>query len=509
MKTAIMKRVSFVFLGITLAGVQTRAESISEFLDAFHANPARMMDRLPSEIDANGKIKNRGFINRKAVKATLRERNQLRTQVIGGGMGGNPDLRAIDVRDSLGKRDEPEKLVEPGPLVTSMQEMESRGLSNAALDPSPWSDSYWPVYKGVAGHRYADRSFPNSKDWQTNYFHVQSHPASAIVSSGDAAAIDRLSPAEKYDYAVGDSNFTLTHWVWRRGQISFEQHGKVASWLGFCHGWAATSHMLTPIPEHPVRVTTPNGIPVTFYPQDIKALNALLWGNAPPTTRFVGNRCNTPNPPKNQYGRVIDPKCFDTNPATWHLSLVNQMGVHKRSFIMDSTFDYEVWNFPVASYRYRYFNPLTRQDVASFSLAAVPVANYKSDPFKEFRSPRAKYVVGVYMDVTHLNAINPTRRAPVANAYKTIRLVYDLELDEGYNVVGGEWYSNAHPDFIWTFEKGAQAMAVEDANLMNDGWVSSFPVPAIWSSSAAKASARGEPLASFVLGLKPELGPSE
>lgn len=493
--------------GLTISAVTlattARAETIEEFLDAFHANPALMMQKLPSEIRPDGRVKSRGFIDEQVVAETLEERNSIRGKVIGSSVepGFIPDLRTIDIRDPRGKKDEPEKLVEPGALVTNMAEIESRGLSNVKIEPSPWSDSYWPVYKGIAAHRYADRSFPNSKLWQENFHHVQTHPASAIVSSGDAAAIDRLSPAEKYDFAVGDSNFSLTRFLWRKGQITFEKEGHVASWLGYCHGWAPAATMVTTIPVAPVTVTNPSGIPVTFHPQDVKALNAVLWANATPKTRFVGNRCNVPRPPKNHYGRILDPACFDTNPATWHLALVNQMGIHKRSFIMDSTFDFEVWNFPLASYRYRYFNPLSRQDVPNFRLAAVPIENYKSDPFKEFRSPKARYVVGIYMDLTHLNAINPSRRMSSENAYKTIRLVYDLELDEGYNVIGGEWYSNAHPDFIWTFDRDAQAVAVEDANLDDQLWSPAFPVPTTWTSSAVSASNRGEPLATFVKGL--------
>lgn len=495
----------FLSLAITLSAPGAQAESISEFLDAFYQNPKKEMERLPSIVDENGKVMPRGYVNQKSVEKTLEEKNLIRSQIIINSVENASGAPSFDIRDSLEGKDEPERLLDAGVLHTAnLQDMENRGLSNVNLDPSPWSDSYWPTHKGVAGNRYADPGFPKSKTWQTNYFYIQTHPASAIARTGNTMLIDRLSPAEKYDLAVGDDTFSLTEWVWRKGRITFEEKGKVDSWLGFCHGWAGASHMLVHVPNQPIIVTSPKNIPVTFYPHDIKALHALLWANASPKTKFVGNRCHTPNPPKTRFGRVIDRACFDTNPATWHLSLVNQMGLNRRSFVMDSTFDYQVWNFPLSGYRYRYFNPLTRQDVAKLSLAAIPIQKYKSDPFREFRSPRAKYVVGVYMDVTHLDAVSPSRKLVIDNAYKTIRLVYDLELDEAMNIVGGEWFSNAHPDFIWTFEPGAQALTTEDATHMPEGWLSRFTVPNTWSGSAARASSRGEPLASFILGLKPQ-----
>lgn len=463
------------------------------------------MERLPSIIDENGKVISRGYIDQKAVGQALGEKNKVRAQIIENSHSAGPVNPNIDIRDSLEGKDEPERLLDSGVLHTmNLQDMENRGLSNVSLDPSPWSDSYWPTYKGAAGNRYADPGFPKSRNWQTNYFYIQTHPASGIARTGNSTLIDRLSPAEKYDVAIGDGTFSLTEYVWRKGRMTFEERGKVDSWLGFCHGWAGASQMMVQIPSEPITVTNPQNIPVTFYPHDIKALNALLWANASPKTKFVGNRCNTPRPSKNRFGRITDPGCFDTNPATWHLALVNQLGVNRRSFVMDSVFDYQVWNFPLSGYRYRYFNPLTRQDVAKLSLAAIPIQKYKSDPFREFRSPRAKYVVGVYMDVTHLDAVSPSRKLVINNAYKTIRLVYDLELDEAMNVVGGEWFSNAHPDFIWTFEPGSQALTTEDAAHMSEGWLSRFPVPNTWSGSAARASSRGEPLASFILGLTPQ-----
>src|SRR5690606_8189231 len=138
---------------------------------------------------------------------------------------------------------------------------------------------------------------------------------------------------------------------------------------------------------------------------------------------------------KNAYGRILDESCFDSNPATWHLAVTNQMGIHNRSFVMDSTFDAEVWNYPLASYRYRYFHPETWKEGATLRSSLVPIEKYRVDKFKQFRSPKARYVVGVFMDVTHISAVRPTRSGGSKAPTKTVRLVYDLELDENLNII--------------------------------------------------------------------------
>lgn len=62
---------------------------------------------------------------------------------------------------------------------------------------------------------------------------------------------------------------------------------------------------------------------------------------APFNTRFIGGRCNIQNPEKDENGRVIEPDCVDNNPASWHLSVLNQIGITGRSMIMDATYDYQ------------------------------------------------------------------------------------------------------------------------------------------------------------------------
>jgi hypothetical protein len=380
--------------------------------------------------------------------------------------------------------------------------MEERGLLNVKLPLAPWSDSYWPTYKGATAVRYADPSFPHSKNWGRNHAFVLTHPASSIYRRGVGEEINRLSPTEKYDLAMGDHSFSLTRYAWAQGEKYFRNSGVVPGWYGYCHGWSAAAHMLAPYPENPVDVQAADGGIIRFYPQDIKGLTSMLWANAHVPTRFMGNRCNG-NPRKNAYGRVVSPDCFDTNPGSWHLALVNQLGIHARSLVMDSSLDYQVWNYPVAAYRYRYFHPLTWEEQSTVVAARVSLPKFKIDRFREFRSPRAKYIVGVVMEVTFSAAVQPSQHRADAVHLQTLRFIYDLELDENNAILGGEWYSNAHPDFVWTFDREAQAKSVTDGLAFTHGWKVSSVVPADWQGLARRASRRGQPLQAFLSGLLP------
>ena len=487
----LIKSIIGISVVTSVIGGAARAETVEEYLRAFHANPVKMMQRLPSEV-VNGVARPRGYINEKRVADSLKERVEVRDSIM------SNRVQALRMEEPEGK-DRAERLLEPGnPVINNVREMEARALTRASLDPLPWTDSYWPMYKGLLGTRYSDRSFPNSKNWGTNYSYISANPASAIVAYGDSAAINRLSPSEKYDFAVGDTSFTLTNFSWNQGRKYFEKSGRVAGWMGICHGWAAAASMLAPVPDEPITVVAANGTPITFYPQDVKALQSMLWANASPATRFVGNRCNVSRPSRDAYGRIVDPVCWDSNPGTWHTAVVNQMGQNRRSFVMDATYDAEVWNFPLANYQYRYFNAQTWQETTNLAAAAIPIEKFKLDKFRQYRSPNARYIVGVYMDVSHVNAINPTRGTVTTPPLKTLRFIYDLELDEAYNIIGGEWYSNVHPDFMWTFAKDSKAMSIGDTSILNEAWMTSSPVPSHWAEHARRASGRGEPLYSFV-----------
>lgn len=481
-----MSKLGIIFIFLTSWSYAD--SSIEARLRQFHQNPSLVMDQLP-EVVVGGKPIFRGFIDYDEIEKYSEEKNILRSRIQNGSAMYKPWVVFADP-------DDPKALVENGDIIKNIYQLDGLGLARFFLpvEKSPWADSYWPMYKGIIGARYADPGFPKSNDWGENYAYIMSRPATGILASGDRGAVNNLSPAEKYDLLVGDSNLTLTRYAWNQGKRYFDRRGKVAKWMGICHGWSAAAHMLMPNITAPVTLRTQGGRAITFYQSDIKALNSMLWANASPLTRFIGQRCKKGRPVRNNIGRVIDPICYDNNPGTFYLALVNQMGRHKRSFVIDTTYDLQVWNFAVAGYATTYFNPQSLVPSVQVGKAIVPIEKFTVDKFKEFRSSSTKYVIGVVLDVTHVAASMPSHRISKKEPTKTLRYYLDLELDAGYNIIGGEWYQNAHPDFTWSYDVKAQAMGRGEYTIDPNEWQLENSIPETWTLAAQKASSYGAPL---------------
>lgn len=481
------------FLKPAAAARNSREAQTEAFLQRFHENTAEVMDERPPRVRADGSLERESdlpfgfdtFLRDEAVEAKSATRDWVMERA---------DAKIFA---PFGDNDRPENLVYSPRIDRNIISLHQRGVENGASSISPWSDSYWPIYRGLIGYRYADGSFPHdTKDWTSTFAYFEETPPAALPYGA-------RSPAEKYDTLVGDGGFSLTQWNWNKGKKQMEWWGRVASWMGICHGWAAAAHMLVPVAKRPVTVPTAYGSTITFRPSDVKALTSLLWAESNYTTlptRFLGGRCETGRPKKDPAGRVVDPDCFDSNPGTWHVAITNQMGLGKHSFVIDSTFDFEVWNFPLQKYESGYFNPQTLRATRNLDSAIVAIEDFTIDKFPGYRSPKTKYVVGVVMDVTHVNVWGPTTRDthPEPDT-KTVRFAYDLELDANMNIIGGEWYTNRHPDFLWTFNPGAKAYSVGDHDIgIGAEWDGKSPLPENWRKAAAKASNQGEPMANII-----------
>lgn len=478
---------NYIFMTILMFATvfaQAHDVQVEQFLKEFHRNPRKMMGMLPPEV-REGKAVSRGFLNDEYLNENLlRDKDQLRQEVIG------RSTFDINSRSAMSADDQPAALVDNGIVNYDILDLDKRGLISHRLDKPLWSDSYWPIGKGLIATRYAQAGFPSSKNWVENYNFYLANPTFMTPSSV-------LSPAEKYDLLVGDGSLTLTSYSWGRGRTYIENEGRVPSWMGICHGWSGATHMRAKIPYGSIVLKTRSGGSIRFYQSDVKALISLLWAKAELPTRFLGFRCDH-FAARDENGRVIDPQCYDNNPATFFLTLTNQLGLNNRSFVMDATFDSEVWNFSVISYDGIYFNPQTFQQTDNLRQAIIPVEKYTIDKFKKYRAPGTRYVVGVTMDVTHMNESNASHRIQVKPRTKTVRYVYDLELNDKYQVIGGEWYTRAHPDFIWTFAKDAQAYAKGDADINAEDWNVREPVPSSWTAAAKRSSSKGTPLYSVI-----------
>jgi hypothetical protein len=483
-------------------GTMDQAE-IQRKLDAFERSSRTEMNRIPDKRDATGRIMHvpsafsmENIRTRDYVVAKGSARKPLYTIVhgvmlsIGEVLPGRAPIEAID---------RPESLVDEFQYAR-LADIDDAGLAKAAIPEQPWSSDYWPVYRGLLGRRYADPKFPGSRDWKKNYEYIKANPFLEIARRGDPKAIDLLAPSEKYDLLVGDGNGSLTVAMWNEGKWYHENKGEVETWLGICDGWAAASYML-PRPRKVVTVLAADGkTELRFYPDDIKALASLLWTKARTPTRFIGARTNEKKPKVDANGRVISTEAFNTNPGTFHLVVVNQIGVSKRSFIMDATYDYEVWNQPIVSYEYRYFNPQRMKPAPDLQSAMVSREAFTKDRFRKYRDEGAKVFVGVHMRVRYIGETQPSHAKtddPERDAVVSVDYTYDLELDATGRILGGEWYVNPHPDFLWTPPPGAQAVTPADAFAKGE-WDPTKPLPESWQKAAWRASPNMLPLAKIV-----------
>lgn len=339
----------------------------------------------------------------------------------------------------------------------------------------PWTGYYWPIFEGGIGNRYADTTFPRSQKFKDNYDYYEKNYLKTL--DPDRVFLQKLSPAEKYDYILNDQNWRLTQAVWADGKYYLDSYGKVESWMGICHGWAAASFMV-PEPKKTISLSLDNNRgELIVYPHDLKALVSQLWAEAPVKHQFLGGRCREKYPEVDSGGRIISPECFDVNPAQWHLVLTHMLGREQKTFIMDATYDYEVWNQPLFNYKLKYFNPITR-DEGSMKESVIRYADMQKDVYQAYRSPAVKYLVGVISEVRYVVEEYPYPGDLTTNAYNRLVKVsyyYDLELDADYNIIGGEWYQKAHPDMLWKPIPGAKPYIKGEEKLAD--WEGSFPVP--------------------------------
>jgi hypothetical protein len=484
MKTAML----FMFLALPLIVFgESAPKDLSLRLKMFRENPKIFMHLSPWREGATSS-------NKKKMNSS--HRNKFRQEIINSSRTAQKSM--------IENHEQPQLFLERPDYLINIEKMSDANLINARLEVAPWSDDYWAIYNGVLGARYADKNFNTIKGWDMARNYVEAKTAAQIFATNNAEEIDQLSPSEKYDLLFGIENSSLTRASWQEGRNYFEANGEVETWMGICHGWAPAAYMVTR-PINKISVPAFDGkTMINFYPADLKALTSLLWAKTRFSTSFIGGRCNNKEPKMDETGRITDNECFDINPGAWHISTVNRIGVEKKSFVLDATFDYEVWNQPVLGYRYRYFNPETSEATNVLSNAIIKIEDFKSDKFKKFRSALAKKIVGVEMMLEYVVETDPEHRVKDDVKFdrsQRVYYLYDLELDEQNNIIGGEWYQNTHPDFLWTPTQNAKALTTGDMliyNLPNWDGKASLASDRNWTYAAEKSARQGQPLAKLI-----------
>ncbi|MBT4793180.1 MAG: hypothetical protein HON90_16525 [Halobacteriovoraceae bacterium] len=345
--------------------------------------------------------------------------------------------------------------------------------------------------------------------------------ANRLVKEGQFSSVESAMPMAIQNAIADSKNYVLE-----------KKNNLIALWEGICHGWS-TAAGIVPRPRKTVKIELPDGRKLTFYPEDIKALTSLLWANSliqdnkyldSNTGKNIGGgviseglRCNLENPRLDKWGRFYDnkpdpfnkdhsPRCVGVHPAIWHLGLVNLIGKQGRSFVVEQKIGSEVDNHPMYAYKMSYFNPRTGNFSKSLENNIIQIDQY--DQFKKFRSPRAKYIVGVETEMTYLDWVRPKRRK-TNNERNDVEvkksMMYDLELDENYDIVGGQWRAlitgldifsdfagdndsveeknHNQPDFFWVITKDWKPFFNELTDIETWGDTTKAP-PLSWKKRA-------------------------
>ena len=145
------------------------------------------------------------------------------------------------------------------------------------------------------------------------------------------------------------------------------------------------------------------------------------------------------------------------------------------------------------SYDYSYFNPRTFESSHSLKASIEAIENLRADKYSAHRNPRTKYIVGVAMDAFHPALVSPRVETSAGNVLQSKSFIYDLELDENFAIIGGEWFSKERPDFLWSFPKDSQATTREDS-LIEGAWDVNTQLPSDFAAKAQTASARAKVL---------------
>jgi hypothetical protein len=275
---------------------------------------------------------------------------------------------------------------------------------------------------------------PERQPWAGFWWPYSSNGISRAVADGS-------SPAGKYDAARGGTTRAESWEVVNHGS----EVPNIQGWWGHCNGWCVAA-ALFPEPREAVVV---NGI--RFGVADIKGL--LTEASMASSADYFGERLD---PWDRDYAR----KYADTVPNQFFLVLTHYMGRNRRTVLIDRHTGSEVWNQPLAGYRFQtptpsdYLGPAPgapavhrlRLTVTLWWMDDNVPPGILSPPF-EFQTNSAITARTLRMELW--------LDGPVVfdAAGKVVRSGDVVVAREGGLVAGGQWLgpntTQGHPDYMW------------------------------------------------------------
>ena len=325
-----------------------------------------------------------------------------------------------------------------------------------------WSGYFWPTFRGGIADRWQRGS--HGVDYRS-YLYAPLSPAD--VQNLSELDLNRLSPSEKFDLFKGRLDFPLTKAVQQR-TVSRAVNGIVPGLDNMAMAWSAVvTQEAAPGTYSTVQLVDRRHL--TFFASDIEALMEQTYSEpARYGVQTLGTVCDGAHYLPDDQNRPLESECRDTNPATMHLAMHDYIVQRGLPFIMNQGSDMSASNVPVYGYTFKYTNE------RPFDPA--------TDPAAAFRAAGTQSLVDVQTQLlfagNSTTSMNPRRGV---TDYYTVS--YTLELDAQGLIIGGEWLSSEHPDFIWEVTSRPVAdptglVDYADARQLLDGSIGHTTLPA-------------------------------
>lgn len=295
------------------------------------------------------------------------------------GVGDEAELEPEDLVGDDGKADEWNRANNPAYVDSNFLYFAHQLPVSGEAAQTPWPGDYWATARDMLNHKWDSSGSPAEK-WAAAFGRADT-PEQVSKANGVKSADWRKTCETNADCTdLKDGSSCVA---------SYDGAVKkcIPGWWGICHGWAPAA-LAEPAPQKPVTVPRADGTgDVTFYPGDLEGLMSLMYTKVP--TLFISSRCNKDEPTTDANGRLVDGECRDMNPGTWHIITTNLLGLRKKSFVLDRTYDDEVWNQPMRNFK---------------------ITNAVDDKVPEISKEEAAKKLGLDMDMTALLATTTVKK---------------------------------------------------------------------------------------------------
>ncbi len=276
-----------------------------------------------------------------------------------------------------------------------------------------WSGDYWPLKKGNINRRW-------NAPIRIGFNHRS--PTLDELRLLTEEKISHLAPSEKFDLLMGAYDYPL-----KKEVAKFAANEEAEIWEGMSNGWAVSS--VRHFEPQPKVLVNPDGVTIPFGSEDIKGLLAYYYTfhHPPKLETIVGQPCLKINCDE------------DITAATFHLALLNSIGVRKQGLLMDLDRTRDVWNHPVVAYESEYRGNAELHEKVTFGTHSV------------IRIKTTVTYIDEVLSMTWAPALGSPNQLETKQVYQ-----YWLHLDRDGVIIGGEWKSNERPDFIWTVKEAGE-----------------------------------------------------